>query len=64
MDNIKPAEIVRDITLMGAQKAKLPIKDILIRGFLAGAFLSYATTLAFTVATQSGLSYVGAMVFP
>src|SRR5699024_2805702 len=31
---------------------------------LSGVFLGYATTLAFTASTQTGLDIVGALVFP
>ncbi len=64
MAYVKPEEIVENMLQAGAKKAGLPIKDLLLRGFLAGAFLGYATTLAFLAATQTGLGIVGAIVFP
>lgn len=64
MDNIKPAQIINDLAQMGAYKSKLPVKDILIRGFLSGAFLGFATVLAFIVAIQSKQNYLGALAFP
>lgn len=48
----------------GAQKAGLPVKDMLIRSFISGVFLGYATTLAVLATTQTGLGIVGALVFP
>jgi len=48
----------------GSSKTKLSVKDILIRGFLSGAFLGYATSLAVTATIQTGLGIVGALIFP
>ncbi len=64
MANIKPENIVEQMLQAGAKKANLSIKDMLIRGFLAGVFLGYATTLAILAMTQTGLGIVGAIVFP
>ena len=64
MDNLKPAEVISELVHLGAHKAALPAKDILIRGFLSGAFLSFATVLAFTTAIQTHLDVLGALVFP
>jgi len=61
---VKPEEIVENMLQAGAHKANLPIKDLLLRGSLAGAFLGYATTLAILATTQTGLGIVGALVFP
>ncbi|GMV53605.1 MAG: formate/nitrite transporter family protein [Chlorobi bacterium] len=64
MDSIKPSEIVKDLIHMGAYKSRLHAKDILIRGFLSGSLLGFATVLAYTAATQTGLGIIGALVFP
>lgn len=64
MDYIKPAQLVEDVAATGAYKASLPVKELLIKGVLSGAFLGFATTLAFTAATETKLSIVGAFVFP
>lgn len=61
---VKPEEIVENMLQAGAKKAELSIRNLLLRGFLAGAFLGYATTLAITAAVQTGLGIVGAIVFP
>jgi formate/nitrite transporter len=47
----------------GATKGALPVKDLLIRGFLSGALLGYATTLAIQGAAQT-VPLVGALIFP
>jgi formate/nitrite transporter len=64
MSYIKPDAVVENMVLVGANKAGLTAKDILIRGFLAGALLGYATSLAFTAAVQTGVALAGALIFP
>lgn len=64
MDNIKPAQIVTALIQMGAYKSTLAAKDILVRGFLSGAFLGFATVLAFITANQTGIGVLGALAFP
>lgn len=64
MDYIKPAEVVNTMLAAGNTKAGLPTKDLLIRGFLSGALLGFATSLAITAATQTSTPLVGALVFP
>ncbi len=61
---VKPEEIVENMLQAGVKKASLPIKQLLIRGFLSGAFLGYATTLAILAAAQTGWGIAGALVFP
>ncbi|MCZ8518680.1 MULTISPECIES: formate/nitrite transporter family protein [Paenibacillus] len=64
MDYVKPDKVVAAMVQSGAAKAALGVKDALIRGFLGGAILAFATTLAFTAAAQTKLPLVGALVFP
>ena len=64
MAYVKPEDIVENMLQAGAKKASLPVKQLLIRGFLSGAFLGYATTLAILAATQTGWGIAGAVVFP
>lgn len=64
MTYVKPEDIVENMLQAGVKKAHLPVKQLLIRGFLAGAFLGYATTLAILAATQTGWGIAGALVFP
>jgi formate transporter len=61
---IKPQEVLELMVQAGAAKCKLSVKDLLIRGFLGGAILAFATTLAFTATTQTGLGIVGSLFFP
>src|SRR5690625_1474533 len=64
MDYVKPNDVVREMATAGENKAKLTVTEILIKAILSGAFLGYATTLAFTGAVQSNLDIVGAIIFP
>ncbi len=64
MAYVKPETVVENMLAAGASKAGLSVRDLLIRGALSGAFLGYATTLAITAITQTGLGIVGAVIFP
>jgi len=64
MDYIKPADVIENMIKTGVVKAGLPVRDLLIRGFLSGALLAFATSLALTATTQTGVPLVGALVFP
>lgn len=64
MDHIGPNEVVSSMAVAGKGKTNLSVIDILVKAGLAGAFLSFATTLAFTGSTQTGLDIVGALIFP
>lgn len=50
MSYIKPETVVENMAQAGQNKANLPSKDMLLRGFLSGALLGFATTLALTAA--------------
>lgn len=62
-DYIKPGEVLKNMIQTGTAKATLPLKDMLIRGFLSGALLAFSTTLAIGVGLQS-FPALGALVFP
>lgn len=64
MAYVKPNQVLVNMIEAGATKANLSIKDLLIRGALAGAVLGFATTLAFTASTQTGFDLLGAFLFP
>ncbi|MGF7046966.1 formate/nitrite transporter [Paenibacillus sp. DS2015] len=64
MDYVKPAEVLDTMIETGSTKANLSKLQMLIRGFLGGAILAFATTLAFTATAQTSLGIVGALVFP
>jgi len=64
MSYVKPETVLESMVQAGAYKAGLSGKDILIRGFLSGALLGYATSLALTAAVQTGVGIAGALIFP
>ena len=64
MSYVKPSAMVESMAEAGAIKARLPLLDLLVRGFLTGALLGFATTLAFTASLQTHLGIVGALIFP
>lgn len=64
MDYVAPHEVIKAGLSAAESKASLPAGDLLIRGFLAGAILSFATSLAFVVTSQGLPPIVGAILFP
>src|SRR5439155_3822620 len=64
MDYIKPIDVVKNMVASGEAKAGLSIKDLLIRGFLSGALLGFATSLAITATVQTNVPLAGALIFP
>ena len=64
MAYVKPDAVVDQMIQIGAQESRLPVRDLLVRGFLSGALLGFATTLAFTASLQTRVGLVGALVFP
>jgi formate/nitrite transporter len=64
LDFVRPADLVADAITASEVKAALPVKDLLIRGFLSGAFLGIATSLAFTVRAQPLAPIASAIIFP
>src|SRR3954470_16491374 len=64
MDFIKPSDVVNSMLTAGQAKAALSVRDLLIRGFLSGALLGFATSLALTATAQTNTPLVGALVFP
>ena len=64
MDHVQPVELLNDAISAAFKKASLPVRDLLIRGFLAGGLLAYATSLVFIVLSQNVPPIVGAILFP
>lgn len=64
MDYVKPGEVLNAMIETGENKARLSILQMLAKGFLGGAILAFATTLAFTATQQTLLGIVGALIFP
>jgi formate/nitrite transporter len=64
MAYVKPDAVIEQMVQAGTAKAHLAIHDLLLRGFLSGALLGFATTLALTGTIQTGVGIVGALLFP
>jgi formate/nitrite transporter len=64
MDWIKPSEVAETFLASGVTKAHLPALQLLVRGFLSGALLGFATSVAFTANAQGLPPIVGAVLFP
>ncbi len=63
-DYVGPTDLVQEAVELAKKKSELSIRDMLIRGILAGAFLGYATSLVFVVLSQGLPPIVGAILFP
>jgi formate transporter len=63
-DYVTPKDLVQEAVQLAGKKSELSIRDMLIRGILAGAFLGYATSLVFMVLSQGLPPIVGAILFP
>jgi formate/nitrite transporter FocA (FNT family) len=61
---LKPDEVAKNMLQTAVNKASLSVSDFLIRGFLSGALLGFATCLAFTASKQTTFPIVGALIFP
>jgi formate/nitrite transporter len=64
LDYVQPVELLNDAVKAASRKASLSVRDLLIRGFLAGGLLAYATSLVFIVLSQNVAPIVGAILFP
>lgn len=64
MSYVKPSEVVEAMIESGKAKAEATAVQMLTRGFLGGAILAFATTLAYTATQQTGLGMAGALIFP
>src|SRR5947207_1382501 len=64
MDYVSPKDVMQEAVQLAKRKSELPVRDLLIRGILAGAFLGYATSLVFVVVSQGLPAIVGAILFP
>jgi formate/nitrite transporter len=64
LDYVQPMELLNDAVKAASRKVSLSVRDLLIRGFLAGGLLAYATSLVFTVLSQNVAPIVGAILFP
>ncbi|WP_434748874.1 hypothetical protein [Paenibacillus amylolyticus] len=59
MDFVRHAEVLQAMVDVGEHKVRINRVQMLIRGFLTGAILAFATTLAYTAAPQTFSSKLG-----
>lgn len=64
MSYLKPNEFAKKMVDEGESKVYMSTRDTLIRAFMAGAILALATVFAITVAVQTGVPLLGAILFP
>ncbi len=64
MDYVNPPDVINEARQVGIRKASLSIRQMLLRGALAGVFLGYATSLAMQIVSQGSPPILGAICFP
>lgn len=67
MGHIHPNRLMKKIEALSTEKADMPIGHMLLKGFLAGALLAYATAFAFKASagfSGGAATLVAALVFP
>ncbi|HEX7767450.1 MAG TPA: formate/nitrite transporter family protein, partial [Nitrospira sp.] len=64
MDYVKPLGVVESMLAGGTYKLNVPPRHLVIRGMLAGAYLGIATSMAVTVAVETGSWIAGSLLFP
>lgn len=64
MSYLAPAEFATKMVDAGESKVFMSTRDTLIRAFMAGAILALAAVFAVTIAVQTGVFLLGAILFP
>jgi len=64
MSYLAPKEFVTKMVDAGAAKISMSTRDILIRGYMAGAILALGAVFAVMVTQQTGYPIIGAILFP
>ncbi|GJL62288.1 MAG: formate transporter [Nitrospirales bacterium] len=64
MDYVKPYGVVESMLAGAALKLNIPPQNLVIRWMLAGAYLGVATSMAVSVAVETGFWIAGALLFP
>ncbi|WP_111495157.1 formate/nitrite transporter family protein [Marinobacter bohaiensis] len=64
MSYLVPSEFVTKMVDAGESKIYMSTRDTLIRAYMAGAILALAAVFAVTVAVQTGVFLIGAILFP
>jgi formate/nitrite transporter len=64
MDYVKPLGVVESMLAGATAKLNVPPRHLIVRGMLAGAYLGIATSMAVTVAVETGSWIAGSLLFP
>ena len=64
MAYLLPAEFATKMVDAGEAKIYMSTRDTLIRAYMAGAILALAAVFAITIAVQTGVFLLGAVLFP
>lgn len=64
MSYVKPADFAGQMIDAGESKVFMSTKDTLVRAYMAGAILALAAAFAVTIATNTGVFLIGALLFP
>lgn len=64
MSYLVPTEFATKMVDAGESKIFMSTRDTLIRAFMAGAILALAAVFAITIAVQTGVFLIGAILFP
>ncbi|BES70155.1 formate/nitrite transporter family protein [Marinobacter nanhaiticus D15-8W] len=64
MSYLAPSEFVTKMVDAGESKIYMSTRDTLIRAYMAGAILALAAAFAVTVAVETGVFLIGAVLFP
>ena len=64
MAYLVPSEFVTKMVDAGESKVHMSTRDTLIRAYMAGAILALAAVFAVTIAVQTGVFLIGAILFP
>ena len=64
MSYLAPSEFAVKVVDAGESKLHMATRDVIIRAYMAGAILAIAAVFAITVGIQTGVPFVGALLFP
>jgi formate/nitrite transporter len=64
MSYLAPSEFVSKMVDAGESKVFMSTRDTVIRAYMAGAILALAAVFAVTIAVQTGVFLIGAILFP
>ena len=64
MSYVVPSEFVTKMVDAGESKIYMATRDVVIRAYMAGGILALAAVFAITVAIQTGMPILGAILFP